>query len=369
MFLIPLIAGLLLILAVLVDAFETVVLPRQVSGRYSFSRTVNRAFWWLWSKPVQHLPSTRRRENYLSFFGPLSMLVLLVFWIALLVMGYALLYWALGSQIKSLTGTQVTFGTDLYASASAIFTSLGDTTPIGWFFRLLIVSEEGMGFAFLALVIGYVPPVYQSFANREVYITLLDARAGSPPTAFELLRRCGESDYCQEAQEFLVNSERWCAEILETHLSYPVLSFYRSQHDNQSWLAGLTLILDSAALALVGVDDISKSQGRLTFAMARHTIVDLAQVLQIPPHDHHANRLPCEDFQQMQSKLQEVGVILHDGEDVFQHLTKLRGFYEPYLIALSEYLLMPIPGWMPPEEMIPDNWKSTAWEGPGQVRL
>ncbi len=326
------IVGLFLIFSVLIDAFETVVLPRQVSGRFSISRLVNRSLWWLWSRPVQHLPSTRGRENYLSIFGPLSMLVLLVFWAGLIILGYAALYWSLGSPFHSSDPT-LTFGTDLYASASAFFTNMPDISPNGSIARFLTTSEEGMGLAFLALVIGYLPPVYQAFANREAQITRMDARAGSPPTAFELLRRCGETNHCEEAREFLTNSETWCAEILETHLSYPVLSFYRSQHDNQSWLAALTLILDASALATAGTDAELKNQGRLTFAMARHTIVDLAQVHQIPPHNHFADRLPGQVFEEMRCKLKEVGIILQDGDEVCQHLAKIRGYYEPYLKA------------------------------------
>ncbi len=361
------VAGLILIFAVLVDAFETVVLPRRVSSRYRIAGVVNRSFWWLWSQPVRQAPSRRWRENYLAVFGPLLLLVMLILWVIFLILGYALIYWALQSPFLTQAKGPI-FELDLYASGSTLFTGLGDISPVTWIARVLMVSEVGMGFAFLALVIGYVPPVYQAFADREAKITLLDARAGSPPTAFELLRRCGESDRCVEARDFFENNEILCAEILETHLSYPVLSFYRSQHENQSWLAAITMILDTAALVVIGVEGMSKQEGRLTFAMARHTIVDLAQVHQVPPHNPSAGRLSREDFEKMRAMLKEVGMNLEEDADSYERLAKIRLLYEPYLEALSDYLLMPIPGWMPENEIL-DNWKLTAWGGPGQIRL
>src|SRR5499433_2644419 len=143
--------------------------------------------------------------------------------------------------------------------------------------RRLVLLEAGIGFAFLALVIGYLPVLYQSFSRREVSITLLDARAGSPPSAEELLR--GSWSDPEELTALLGEWERWSAEVLESHLSYPVLSYYRSQHDNQSWLTALTTILDASALLIAGIDQIGKQQALRTFKVARHAVVDLAQVV------------------------------------------------------------------------------------------
>src|SRR4029079_19535049 len=103
------------------------------------------------------------------------------------------------------------------------------------------------GFSFLALVIGYLPVFYQSLSRREVLISMLDDRAGSPPSAGEALRRAAQARDLDRLPALLAEGERWAAEVLESHLSYPVLSFYRSQHDNQSWVVTLTALLDTAA--------------------------------------------------------------------------------------------------------------------------
>src|SRR5262249_35490875 len=147
-----------------------------------------------------------------------------------------------------------------------------------WPARVLVVTESGLGFGFLALVISYLPVIYQAFSRREVNIVLLDARAGSPPTAAELLRRHAGADGVEPLERLLGDWERSTADILESHVSYPVVAYFRSQHTNESWLAALTAILDACSLLLSCVENTSSRQARLTFAMCRHTVVDLAQL-------------------------------------------------------------------------------------------
>ena len=156
----------------------------------------------------------------------------------------------------------------------------------------LAVLEAGMGFGFLGTVIGYLPTIYSSFSRREIEISLLDARAGSPPTAAELLARFGNPPQQEVLDQIFRAWERWAAEVLESHLSYPALSFFRSQHNNQSWLGALTTILDASALVIAGVDGLRNDQAKITFAMARHAVVDLAQVVYARYDPNVPDRLP-----------------------------------------------------------------------------
>src|SRR5207249_4041653 len=130
----------------------------------------------------------------------------------------------------------------------------GDVVPTGAWGRSLAVAEAGIGFGFLAVVISYLPVLYQAFSRREITISLLDARAGSPPSAGELLRRLAQARSLAGVGPLLVEWERWAAELLESHLSFPVLSYYRSQHDNQSWVGALATVLDTSALLIAGVE-------------------------------------------------------------------------------------------------------------------
>ena len=297
----------------------------------------------------------------MSFYGPLSVLLLLSVWAAGLVFGFALLHWSLGSAVIASDGA-TNFSTDLYMSGTTFFTlGLGDVVPRTPLARLLTVMEGGMGFGFLAAVIGYLPVLYQSFSRREVNISLLDARAGSPPTAGELLRRHSYPGGADALRVLLHDWERWAAELLESHLSYAVLGFFRSQHINQSWLSALTTVLDTCAWAMSSLEADCVRQAELTFAMARHAVVDLAQVFNTPPRPPSEDRLPPARHAHLRATLVAAGLPLRDDAAVCQRLAELRRMYEPYVQSLADFLFLTLPPWMP-ESKHPDNWQTSAWE-------
>jgi hypothetical protein len=355
------IGGLALLTIVLWDTFETMVLPRRVRRRVRLTRLFYGYTWMFWSAIARRIRHDERREGFLSRYGPLSLLLLLAVWALSLVLGFAILQWAIGSALNDPTGP-ATFGTDLYMSGTTFFTlGLGDVAPQTTLARLVAVWEAGTGFGFLALVIGYLPVIYQAFSRREASISLLDARAGSPPSAAELLRRYGDGADADGLLQFLRDWERWSAELLESHLSYPVLAYYRSQHDSQSWLASLTTVLDVCALAIVGLEGAPSRPALLAFAMARHAAVDLSQIFGTPPRQPRVDRLPPAELARLRLILSAAGIALREGADADQKLAELRGKYEPYVIALSDYLLVALPRWIPPAEAV-DDWQTSVWE-------
>jgi len=355
------IVSVLFIFTILQDGFETVVLPRRVTRRFRLSRLFYMTTWILWSSVARKMRPGNRRDLYLSYFGPLSLLLLLVFWAAVLVLAFALLQWGLTSALQE-PEKHATFGTYLYMSGTTFVTlGFGDVIPLFWLGRFLAVAEAGIGFLFLALIIGYVPIIYQAFSRREVEISLLDARAGSPPSATELLRRHYRNQQVEELVRYLCEWERWCAELLESHLSYPVLTYYRSQHERQSWLAALTTILDTSSLFIVGFEGITAPTVRFTFAIARHAAVDLAQVYGIPPLNPKRNRLSPADFAQMRAALSEVGLRLQLGADAEQRLSEIRRMYEPFINALADHLLLNLPPWIIASRTV-DDWQTSAWD-------
>jgi hypothetical protein len=350
--------GVLTILVVFWDAFETLILPRRVSRRLRLARIYFRSTWSIWGRMSRMFRSPERHENFLSFYGPLSLLFLVAVWATGMIFGFALLQLGAGRARPPGSGS---FATLLYLSGSTFFTlGLGDVTPANSFARAVTVVESGAGFAFLALVIGYLPLLYQGFSRREVRISMLDERAGSPPSAGELLGRRGTS-YSVTGPQFLRDWELWAAELLESHLSYPVLGYFRSQHDNQSWVAALTVILDGCSLVLTGIEGIPGGEARLTFAMARHAAVDLASTFGTPPVPPTPDRLPAEDLERLRQLLRDRGLVLASGDEADSVLSDLRASYEPYVNALSRRLRMPLPSWLPPEGAA-DNWEVTAWE-------
>ena len=358
--------GVFVILLVLWDAFETIVFPRRVTRRVRLARLFFRVTWAAWKAVVRRIPGGRLKESLLSIYGPLSLLVLLCFWAVTLILGFGLLYWG-GAGISE---GQSSFVGKLYYSGTTFFTlGLGDVQPLTSFARFLTVVQAGTGLGFLAIVIGYLPALNQSFSRREVNISLLDARAGSPPTAGEMLVRHNDEYGMESIRQLLHEWERWSAELLESHLSYPVLAYFRSQHDNQSWLAALTSILDASAFVMVGVDGACVRQAQLTFAMARHAIVDLCLVFGISPRLQEPDRLSSAQLKRLRSKVRAAGLRPETGDEADRKLAELRRMYEPFLYGLSAYFHLSMPPWVL-ESSGADNWQtSVLTPEPGAIRL
>src|SRR5579872_6252204 len=354
------IAGAAIFLVVLWDAFEAIILPRRVTRKFRLARLFYRSTWKVWRFATNLVSSRKTRESLLGFYSPLSLLVLVGVWAVGLVLGFGLMQYGAGSAV-TMTGGESSFLTDIYLSGTTFFTlGLGDVIPRSGLARGLVVTEAGFGFGFLAAVIGYLPFIYGSFSEREVDISLLDSRAGTPPTAGELLRRHSYPHGQDALRELLKDWERWSAELMESHLSYPVLAYFRSQHDNQSWIASLAAILDTSALVMVGIEGACEKQAELTFAIARHAVADLSQVFNTPPRALPYERIPAEDWERLRGTLAQDGIVLTNTSEAREKLAAMRAQYEPYIYALATYLNQTLPPWIPKAQG-KDNWQTTAW--------
>lgn len=348
------------------DAFESVVMPRSVVSLLRFTRFFHRVFWWLWGGISCRMPG-QWGELVLGMYGPLATLLLIPLWATGLVFGIALIQWG----VEHLSAPQpLGLPADLLNTA-ACFVTLGLQRPHASFStRVLAVITAGIGLGFLALVIGYMPTLYQSFSRRESGILLLDSRAGSPPCGVELLRRHLLAGQKQALASFLQEMERWCAEMLESHLSYPTLIAYRSQHDRVSWLSAITALLDATAILRIGIPHPTYEGGvgswddhqlawraYCCFAMARHAVVDISYVKTTGEEKKtYSDRLPPEAWKDLQAALEGTGLQL-EAQGQLEALNALRAEYEPYLISLSESLFMELPPWLPLKGAR-DNWQS-----------
>jgi voltage-gated potassium channel Kch len=354
------ILGILCFFVVAFDGFETIILPRRVVRRVRLAKIFYRVSWAGWAALARKMRPGNRREYYLSFYGPLSLIMLLVLWAALFILAFALVQWG-ASDPMQVPEKVLSFGSYLYMSGTTFVTlGFGDITPLSGLGRFLAVLEGGTGLGFLALVIGYVPVIYQTFSRREVNISLLDARSGTPPSGPELLIRHYNGQSPDELIQHLREWERWCAELLESHLSYPVLAYYRSQHESQSWLTALTALLDTCALILVGIEGMPLKPAKFIFAMARHAAVDLTQSFGLSPVRARRKYQP-DDFTRLCTELAARGITLRDDEEAGQRLKDLRATYEPFVEALADYLLVDLPEL----QIIPDrvdDWQTSAWD-------
>jgi hypothetical protein len=364
--------GFFLLAIVLLDAFQTIILPRRPVGRLRITRLFFLVTWYPWTRLIAIVPVRKSRDQMFSAYGPLALLLLFVVWAFLLLSAYALVYFGLKTSFadpsQPITALQH-LRSSFYVSGTTLFTlGLGDVQPSGQTARALIVMEAGTGLGFIALVIGYVPVLYTAFSTREISIALLDARAGSPPTAGELLLRHNFSGGHEALTELLTEWERWAAGMLETHISYPILCYYRSQHDNQSWLAAVTTILDTCALLITTIEGPSSRQAQLTFAIARHVLVDLGHVfhredIERAYRESAPVRLHDDEFSQLCDLLGEAGFSLCSSLDTRARLAAIRKLYEPHALSMADYLHLELPRWVAPPvnpAKNPDGWNTVA---------
>jgi hypothetical protein len=349
--------GCLFLAGVLLDAFQTIILPRRPVGRFRITSLFIVLTWRPWEYLIEHFASRRNRDQLYSFYGPLSLLMLFVVWALLLVTAYMLIYFGLHVPFSDPTHPVTAFEhlrSCFYVSGTTLFTlGLGDVQPATHVARMLIVLESGTGLGFVALVIGYVPVLYTAFSQREIAVALLDARAGSPPAAGELLQRHNFSGGHHALTLLLAEWERWCAEILETHISYPILCYYRSQHDNQSWLSALTAVLDTCALLITTIEGPSTRQAQLTFAIGRHALVDLGHVFHLEKNEQRYReappvRLHDDEFARLCEMLAGAGFSLCGDVESHERLSAIRKLYEPHACAMADYLHLQLPLWAPP---------------------
>ncbi len=350
-FLIAALAAIVLVV-ILQDAFEVILLPRRVTRRWRLMRIYYRWTWRAWSSVAQRIGRKSRREHVISLYGPLSMVLLFAIWAGSLIVAFGMLEWAAQEPAASSPLTE-----QIYMSGVTFFTlGYGDVVPHSGLARGLSVLEAGTGIGLIALVIGYLPVLYQLFSRREAHVIQLDARAGSPPTATTMLCRHAEAGALAKLDELLREWEVWASELLESHLSYPMLAYYRSQHDNQSWLAALTSVMDTSALVLVGVEGLPPLQARMTFMMGRLVVVEMARWFEVEPSRYDGDRLPPDEFGRMEASFVEAGLDWAGGPDAQTTMATLRATYEPLLDALARHLLLPVP------KIVPDAGASDHWE-------
>jgi len=332
------------------DGFATIVLPRTVAPMRRLSGRFYTRSWRCWAAIGRRIRGPELRLSFLAVYGPISVMLLLVIWAVLAVVAFALIYQGLGSRFEQ-GGVPVGFGTLLYMSGSTFLTlGLGDVTspdPLG---RMFMIFEAATGFVFLGLIITYMPLLDQAYASREVGSLLFGSRAGSPPSAIRLLRRYAGTDHSELLRGNLREGERWMADILQSHLSHPVLCFYRAQHFGQSWLISLTTLLDACSLVIVGGDGLPREQARLTYRMGLLVLADLTSALGLAVPARVDTRLTEADLPALRAALSSAGITLQLGPTEATELLRINHRYNVYLHALSRWLMISLPAWVPPAE-------------------
>jgi hypothetical protein len=344
----------LALLALMLSEFFVVfLLPRRVKRDPRIARGLLRVLWRPWRALALRLPRSSADE-LLGIFGPLGLLAMLGILSAGVIISFSGLHWADGSQFG--TDGVGDFGDDLYFAAGAFFSATTPLAPTDGLGKVLQVAEAASGFGVIFIAIGYLPALFQAFSRRETAVAQLDPRAGSPPSAGALLERSGKRGGWKELDEYLREWETWAAELMETHLSYPILGYFRSQHVNQNWLAAMTTVTDACAYAMAYGPEEAVNAAALTFAICRHALADLAYTFRTGKVSYAPDRLTDENLAELRSRLEGSGLHAEEREQARRRLAELRESYEPNAIALSVLLALPLPAWLPGEDAR-ENWR------------
>jgi hypothetical protein len=331
------IVGVILIALMLAEFFVTYMLPRRVRRDPRIARGLNRGLWIPWRAFARRL-SPPTADTFLGFFGPLALIMQLLIWTVGLILGFALLeYAAVGGSF----GHGLLFSSGLFLNAEAVS---GSTVV-----HVIALVEAAVAIGVLFIVIGYLPAVYGSFSRREIAVSQLGTFAGAPPTAGTVLMRVADRERWLGLERELREWEAWVAELMETHLSYPVLGWYRSQHVNQNWLAALAVMTDVAAFVTAVESDGEVEAAELTYAIGQHALADLAVQYRVKPSE--SDRLADVQFDELYRLVENALVRPVPLEEARERLTKLRQAYEPRAQGLAQLLALNLPPWVTEEDM------------------
>jgi Ion channel len=339
-------AGVFLIILTLLDVFSTIVVPRSSTRRFRLTRILFRGFWKPWRWLGVRARTREGRERFLAVAAPGFLFVLLAVWALLVMTGYALVLWspAFEHGIRGVHGLgDARFTTALYFSGTSLFTiGFGDIVATG-FTRAVVVAEGATGLGLVAVVIAYLPVLYASFNRREVGIMLLDARAGSPPSGPELLRHASEAHDKQGLITLFGEWERWAADVLETHLSYPLLAFFRSPHDNTSWVTSLGAVLDAATLILSTMDKEPLPGAQTFYRTGVHAVEDLFYYFRM---EERAPMIERSEFEDVLRDFKDLGIPVRPADEAWERFQEMRKAYGGRLDALAILLAAPPAQWI-----------------------
>ena len=338
--------GAAMVVATLLSAIMTLVVPRAlpvVITRWVF--TGIRALFWLRGGRAR---SFEARDRDLALYGPVSLFSLAATWLVLTGTGYALLFWSLGERPLRRA---------VVLSGSSILT-LGFEVPPNLPTTLLAFSEAGVGLVLLAMLISYLPSMYQSFQRREAAVAALDVRASTPPTATAMLVRSSIIGGWDRLEELWRDWERWFVDVTETHTSLPALVFFRSPHWEHSWVTASGAVLDGASLLASTVDRPRSPDAELCIRagyVALRRIADFFRIRHDP--DPHWPGEPISvdrrEFDQVCRELAEAGVPLKaDLEQAWRDFAGWRVNYDRVLLSLAELTMAPYAPWSSDRSML-----------------
>ena len=343
--------GVLILAIAFYDVFQSVVLPRPSIGKLRVSPWILRPLWAIWRWLGTRNSRIDLRENWLGTFGPVGLMALLGFWSLSSILGYALILDSIRDQIEP---SSTEFGTSLYFSASTLLPlSYGEILPIGALARIVIVAESATGVALIALVISLLFSLYGSFQRREELVVTLDALAGAPPAGLQILETVANHRMPDQLRATFDDWRGWSAAVLESHLAYPILVYFRSSHDNEAWLNSFGAVMDASTLVLSTVvsEDATEGHARLMFKVGNHLVEDLAWYFRFK--NAGIPIVERQEFDDARERLIKAGYHCREGDAAWTEFAALRSMYASTLNELARRLAIQPAKWIGDRSYLP----------------
>jgi Ion channel len=349
--------GVAIVAVVLFDVFQSVVLPRRSGSVFRLAPHLLVFLWPLWRWIGLRLRPAWRREDFLGTFAPFAIVFLLVAWFAALIFGFGLILHALRDQFRPQI---VDYETACYVAGTSLLTiGFGDIVATAAPARIAVLLAGAAGLAIVALVIALTFNLYASFARREVLVLVLDSRAGVPPSGVTMLETYGRQRIVDELASTFAQFELWTAEMLDSHLAYPILPYFRSSHDGQSWVSALGAVLDAATLLTTAVPEDAdrhtdilrkgRAGAEMIYSIGCHAIVDLTHSQVFRRRLKLTNPGPGierAEFDAACRQLADVGYPTAISEESWQAFAKHRSVYATRLNLLARYFSSPPSQWI-----------------------
>lgn len=337
--------GIVVILATLNDAFQTVVVPRATGRRFRISFYYWRTMWRLWPRMAWRIfaADSDKREDFLAVFAPFMLVSMLAMWVALLIFGFAFVLWGMRSGVAP---AHESFATMLYFAGTSLLTiGFGDVVGRSAGPRLVSLLAGLAGLSFLSIMTAFLFATFGSFQQRETFVVTVGARAGTPPSGVNLLAIAGYSLTQEDLPQLMLDAQRWAAAVMESHLAYPMLAYFRSSHDDQSWVGTLGTLLDAATVLMTTVDGVRDGQARIFYNVGRHAAIDLSRYFRLDVSNASAG-IEREEFEHACDRLVAAGFKLYDRDEAWKRFANMRSSYAPQLSAMAALFEIPPLQWI-----------------------
>jgi hypothetical protein len=354
---VAIVGGAMLVVLTLYDVFQSVVLPRPAVGRVRISTSLVQVAWGLWRKVAERPRKLQMREAALAAFAPMMIVVLLILWAAFLVLGFALVYAGLGDGLRPQPDS---FGTTVSFSAGSMLSfAVGGIDATGVATRVFTILEAATGFGLFALVISLLFSLFNSFQRRETAVVALDALAGAPPSGVQLLEHCAADNMPEQLQATFDEWRMWTVDVLESHLSYPLLFYFRSSHDNEAWANSFGAVLDAATLVMTTLDGVPVGHARLMFKVGAHLVADMRSNFEYAD-DSQVAGVERDEFDDACRRLRKAGYRIREPESAWDQFSSMRSKYASWLNETTKYLGVPPAPWIGDRSYLPHRERGPA---------